>query len=214
MGCFLLYNNKKQWYNLVQSFIYTNKGLQMAVSRAERIRTHLEKNPNVSAVALAQKLKVSPQAIYQERHNLKKAQMVLQQISTERREKATATRQENEKSLSHYILQVLELHPEGLTDQQLTVAVQKAGYKTRSTAFLTLVRQRLYQMSEVGTIVKNGTSYVHRSPLVRPTAKVVEGNPTLILLNEIAQLCQRAGGIDKVQEYLGIIRLLQTPEKS
>ena len=183
-----------------------------------KIRERLLKNPDLLAGDLARKLRCSSQAIYQVRCAMKKEQRATsnaadkREISEAKAHSKTA-RQENLKPLGQYILQILENCPEGMTDCEVTEAVKKSGYKTRSNLFLTVVRKKLYKLTLFGHIVKNGINYSHPTPLIKESSVVINENPILVTLNEIVQLCKRAGGIDKVQELIGVIRQLQTPEK-
>lgn len=185
-------------------------------SRAERIREKLTQNPGANAVALAKKLGVTSQHVYQVRYDMKKQQERLRAEVAERTEvaerlnRAALTRQENSKPLSQYILTVLESTPQGLTCRAIVDAVQKAGYKTRSATFVQVVRQKLYDMVEIGHIVKNGTNnYIHANPPKAGVAVPAVQN-VLEVLQELSHLCKRVGGIEALRAKLDLLQELQS----
>lgn len=189
------------------------------MSMAEKIRQKLEQNPNTSVAALVKKLGVSPHHVYQVRHDMKKKQLAKVAATEDRLARAAATRSENTKSLSQHILDILEISPDGLTDHQLFEAVQKAGYITRSTAFMTVLRSKLYAMVEIGTILKNGTSYTHPAPKqiqaeeIKPEQQEQPINNNnhidMGVFVEVAQLCKKFGGVSKIQPYLDMIKAVE-----
>lgn len=184
-------------------------------SRSEKIREQLERNPSISALKLAEKLGVTTQHVYQVRHDMRKKQEALRAVVTDRLNRAKATRDENSQPLSAYILQVLESNPQGLTVQAIVAAVIKAGYKTRSTTFLQVVRQKLYNMVEVGHIARNGNSYIHPKPKaviqqVPQVPAVPVGQLSVFeALQELSKLSKQVGGIDQLQAKLDMLRELQ-----
>jgi len=191
-------------------------------SRAERIREALDRNPGITAVQLARNLDVSPQQIYQIRHDLKKKQLASRAVIEERVARINATRNSNAKPLSQHILDVLIENAYGMSDHQLHDAVVKAGYVSSSASFMTVLRAKLYNMVEVGRIFKNGTNYTHPKA-VAPVAVVARHEPapvavapklepenqqltTLAMLTELSRLCKQAGGLENVQDCLNLIR--------
>lgn len=188
-------------------------------SRSEKIREQLERNPSISPLKLAEKLGVTTQHVYQVRHDMRKKQEALRAAVTDRLNRAKATRDENSQPLSAYILQVLESNPQGLTVQAIVTAVIKAGYKTRSTTFLQVVRQKLYNMVEVGHVARNGNSYLHPKPkaVIQQVQAVPHQVPAVPVgqlsvfeaLQELSKLSKQVGGIDQLQAKLDMLRELQ-----
>lgn len=66
---------------------------------------------------------------------------------------------ENNISLDQHILDILTKNPDGLSSRDLAEAIRVAGYITRATDFLTVVRQKLYSMVQKGHVAKNGLQY-------------------------------------------------------
>lgn len=190
-------------------------------SMADRIREKLTQNPKISAGEIAEKLGVTPQHVYQIRHELKKKQMAIKAMEADRLARARATINDNDKPLSKHILDVLMANPDGMTDHQLAAAVKKNGYITRSNSFMTVLRAKLYNMVEVGHILKNGTSYSHPAPVAAVMPVMAQAMPILVpvpaaapalnigTLSELSKFCKQNGGIEVVQGYLDLLRDLK-----
>lgn len=123
------------------------------------IREELNNDFNAPAVVIIErisKIKKSlmcrPQQVYQVRSMLLKAQRA------ESVEKVVIKSKNNE-PLGQHIMNVLNFHPEGLSDRDLTLAIKNAGYRSNSSDFLCVVRQKLYSMVQKGHIAKNGVQY-------------------------------------------------------
>lgn len=129
----------------------------MPKNRADYIREELSKDFEAPAQDIADRLRkrgviIDPQHVYQVRSDLRKRREV-------RTQNALQTRQENDKPLAEYIMEVLDSHPDGLSDRELATAIKKAGYKSRSADFLDVLRKKLYELTEKGSIVKTGLQY-------------------------------------------------------
>lgn len=126
----------------------------MPKSRTDYIREELERDFDASAAVIVERLakkgvRLSQQHVYQARSTMR------QKLAMER----DTSRQVNAMPLGQHILNVLTEHPEGLSDRDLVNAVSKAGYISRSSDFLTILRQKLSDLVEKGHIAKNGLQY-------------------------------------------------------
>jgi len=136
----------------------------MPKSRNDYIREELEKNFDAPAAAIVDRVtkkghRCAAQHVYQLRSMLRHSQGRIREQQVATLAAARQTREENATSLGQHILNILTAHPEGLSYRDLVVAVWKAGYSSRASDFLTVVRQKLYDMVEKGHIAKNGLQY-------------------------------------------------------
>jgi len=136
----------------------------MPKSRNDYIREELEKDFDAPAADIVDRVtkkghRCAAQHVYQLRSTLRHSQSRIREQQAATLAAARQTREENATSLGQHILNILTAHPEGLSDRDLAAAIQKAGYSSRASDFLTVVRQKLYDMVEKGHIAKNGLQY-------------------------------------------------------
>lgn len=142
----------------------------MPKSRNDYIREELSKDFDAPAAAIVERVtkkghRCAAQHVYQLRSTLRHSQgRIREQQAATLAAAARQTREENATSLGQHILNILTAHPEGLSDRDLAAAIQKAGYSSRASDFLTVVRQKLYDMVEKGHIAKNGLQYKLQGP--------------------------------------------------
>ena len=147
----------------------------MPKTRSDYIREELEKNFDVSAQDVADRLakkghRVTTQHVYQIRSNMRIAERQVQEQKAVTLAASLATREENDTPLSVHILNALTANPEGLSADDLAAAILKAGYKSRAADFVSVLRQKCYDMVQKGSIVKNGTQYKLQSAALEKIA--------------------------------------------
>jgi hypothetical protein len=138
-------------------------------SKSDYIREELNKDFNAPAAVIVErisKIKKSlicrPQQVYQVRSMLLKAQKTKEEVGevlVGQLGRISGGKFKNNEPLGRHIVKILNLHPEGLSDRDLTLAIKNAGYRSNSSDFLCVVRQKLYSMVEKGHIAKNGVQY-------------------------------------------------------
>lgn len=128
------------------------------------IREELEQDIDTSAAIVVERVakkgvQCEAQNVYRIRNLMRQSQNQVQEKLAARASAALETRRKNKTSLAQNILNVLSVHPEGLSDRDLAVAVKKAGYTSRAVDFLGAIRQKLHDLVESGDIAKNGLQY-------------------------------------------------------
>lgn len=181
----------------------------MPKKRSDYIREELERDFNASAVDIAERVKkkghrCEAQNVYQMRSTMRSALARQPRLSPARQ-----TRDENATSLGQHILNVLAAHPEGLSDRDLASAIKKAGYSSRASDFLMIVRQKLYNMVEKGHITKNGLQYKLQGAALekaqKQVAQVAAEASDYALLREAVVDFARAKGFDNPDAFPDIL---------
>jgi hypothetical protein len=184
----------------------------MPKTRSDYIREELERDFNASAVDIAERVKkkghpCEAQNVYQMRSTMRMRQR--QQVRAIVVASRTRTRDENAKPLGQHILNILTAHPEGLSDRDLASAIKKAGYSSRASDFLMIVRQKLYNMVETGHITKNGLQYklqgVALEKAQKQVAQVAAEASDYALLREAIVDFARTKGFDNPDTFPDIL---------
>jgi len=175
----------------------------MPKSRSDYIREELERDFDAPAAAIVERVskkghRCAAQHVYQVRSTLRHSQDRIREQQAATLAAARQTREENATSLSQHILNILTSHPEGLSDRDLATAIQKAGYSSRASDFLMVVRQKLYDMVAKGHIAKNGLQYKLHGPALEKAqshvAQVASETSDYALLREAVVDLARAKG--------------------
>lgn len=129
-----------------------SKSVTSDAIREELAKDNNAKASDIFATLQARGINVKLQQIYQLRSSL--------------RSNAQKRRLRNGQ-LSQHIVKVLEQHPNGLSAPELTQAVIKSGYVTRSKDLIKVVYKRLYYLTSVGKLSKNGSSFTLKSEILK-----------------------------------------------
>lgn len=165
------------------------------MSNAEKIRENLFKNPKMATNELARLLKVSTQQIYNIRYQLRKKELEKKVKFVNRSKLAVVTRETNSKSLAQHVLKAL--NGKSLTELQIADLVKEDGYHSNAAVFLLVVRQCLYSLCRKKILSRKGNEYVKFS-----SSKV---ECEILMLQELAKMSRKAGGIEKLQSLIKIL---------
>lgn len=184
----------------------------MPKSRTDYIREELTQNFEQPAAKVASNLakkgiSIDPKQVYKIRNQMRsemptKPGPVLTGADYDWSLQNAGPRENKPGSLGYHVIQVLKT--KNMTDQQIMDAVTKVGYRSNSADFLTIIRQKLYDMLKKKQAFRDekGQYQLAGEPLKQVEAeKAVANNGEYLLLREAICDLATARGIPNPQEF-------------